>query len=244
MIPKILHLCWLSGDPFPEKIQKCVDSWKRILPDYEIYLWDRNRFNVDDIPWVKEAYSVKKYAFAADYIRCYALYTYGGIYLDSDVEVLKRFDDLMGNKYFMCFENSEGAIEAATIGAEKGFDLFEKMLEYYRDRHFITEQGSFDTTTIPDTMGNIITKYYKVKPIETPNDFDESVGTLCVYPKDFFSPMVDEELLFLTKRTYSIHHYAGSWQSPLYRKLRLLVLKMLGVKMKQRLGVIWRKYIG
>lgn len=242
MIPKIIHLCWLSGDPFPDKIQKCVDSWKRILPDYEICLWDKNRFKLDDVPWVKEAYSAKKYAFAADYIRCYALYTYGGVYLDSDVEVLKRFDDLMEKPYFMCFENSEGAIEAATIGAEKGHGLFEKMLDYYRDRHFINRQGSYDTTTIPDIMGDIISRQYKIKPIESPDEFDESAETLCVYPKDYFSPMVDEELLFLTKRTYSIHHYAGSWQSPLYRKFRLFVLKLLGSKTKQTLGKFWRRY--
>ena len=82
MIPKRIHLCWLSGDPYPQKIQKCIDSWKVHLPDYEIMLWDLKRFDIAQVPWVEQAFRVKKYAFAADYIRLYALYNYGGIYLD------------------------------------------------------------------------------------------------------------------------------------------------------------------
>ena len=87
MIPKQIHLCWLSGDPYPAKIEKCLASWKKHLPDYEVVLWDTERFDLESVPWVKQAFEAKKYAFAADYIRFYALYNYGGIYLDSDVEV-------------------------------------------------------------------------------------------------------------------------------------------------------------
>ena len=101
MIPKIIHLCWLSGDPYPEKIQKCLASWKKHLPDYEIMLWDTNRFDVNSTAWTKEAFEAHKYAFVADYIRFYAVYHYGGIYLDSDVEVLKSFDDLLDKPYFV-----------------------------------------------------------------------------------------------------------------------------------------------
>ena len=85
MIPKIIHWCWLSGDPYPPKIQACLDTWKKVLPDYEIILWDTNRFDVNSTPWTKQAFEVKKYPFVADYIRLYAIYNYGGIYLDSDV---------------------------------------------------------------------------------------------------------------------------------------------------------------
>lgn len=116
MIPKRIHLCWLSGDPYPQKIQKCIDSWKVHLPDYEIMLWDLKRFDIAQVPWVEQAFRVKKYAFAADYIRLYALYNYGGIYLDSDVEVLKSFDPLLDLPYFVGAENA-GTIEAAIIGA-------------------------------------------------------------------------------------------------------------------------------
>lgn len=118
MIPKIIHYCWMSGDSYPSNIQKCINSWHKYLPDYEIWLWDSNRFDIESSMWVKEAYEMKKYAFCADYIRLYALYNYGGIYLDSDVEVLKSYNELLDLPYFMGLE-SKGIIEAATIGAEK-----------------------------------------------------------------------------------------------------------------------------
>lgn len=95
MIPKRIHLCWLSGDPYPQKIQKCIDSWKIHLPDYEIMLWDLKRFDIAQVPWVEQAFQGQEVCFCRDYIRLYALYNYGGIYLDSDVEVLKSFDPLL-----------------------------------------------------------------------------------------------------------------------------------------------------
>ena len=110
MIPKIIHLCWLSGDPYPRKIQDCLDSWKKHLPSYEIILWDTKRFNIHEVPWVEQAFNTKKYAFAADYIRLYALYHHGGIYLDSDVEILKSLDNFLELPYFVGAETS-GTIE-------------------------------------------------------------------------------------------------------------------------------------
>ena len=98
MIPRKIHFCWLSNDDFPPLIQHCLNTWKDVLPEYEIILWDTKRFNVNSISWVKEAYDAKKYAFAADYIRLYAVYTEGGVYLDSDVEVIKSFNDLLQYK--------------------------------------------------------------------------------------------------------------------------------------------------
>ena len=115
MIPKQIHLCWLSGDPYPAKIEKCLASWKKFLPDYEVVLWDTKRFDLDAVPWVKQAFEAKKYAFAADSIRFYALYNYGGIYLDSDVEVLRSFDPLLDLPYFAGAETA-GTIEAAVLG--------------------------------------------------------------------------------------------------------------------------------
>ena len=148
MIPKRIHLCWLSGDPYPQKIQKCIDSWKVHLPDYEIMLWDLKRFDIAQVPWVEQAFRVKKYAFAADYIRLYALYNYGGIYLDSDVEVLKSFDPLLDLPYFVGAENA-GTIEAAIIGAEKGCDWIKACLDYYKGRNFIQENGQMDIRNHP-----------------------------------------------------------------------------------------------
>ena len=120
MIPKIIHLCWLSNENYPTKIKQCIKSWEKYLPEYKIMLWDTKRFNLEESIWVKQAFEKKKYAFAADYIRFYALYNYGGIYLDSDVEILKSFDNLLQYPYFMGAEKA-GTIEAAS-GKRNGMD--------------------------------------------------------------------------------------------------------------------------
>ena len=119
MIPKVIHFCWLSGDPYPPLIAKCIESWKINLPDYQIILWDTKKIDVTSNVWLEQAYKCRKYAFAADYIRFYALYNYGGIYLDADVEVIKSFDDLLSLQQFIG-EDASGDIEAAVMGAEKG----------------------------------------------------------------------------------------------------------------------------
>ena len=130
MIPKIIHLCWLSGDPYPTDIQLCLDSWKKHLPDYEIWLWDTKRFDIDSTRWTRQAFDAKKYAFAADYIRLYALYNYGGIYLDSDVLVYKSLDPLLSLPYFVGHDQA-GCFEAAVIGCEPGCQWIKDILDSY-----------------------------------------------------------------------------------------------------------------
>lgn len=216
MIPKIIHFCWLSGDPYPNKIQRCIDSWKKYLPDYQIWLWDFNRFDINSSIWVREAFEHKKYAFAADYIRFYALYHYGGIYLDSDVEVIKSYDDLLHLPYFLGYEYS-GCIEAATMGAEKGNPLFKMMLDYYENRHFIKENGEEDIIIVPQIFMDIINKSnYSYKTITEISDFQHNKEILCIFTNDFFSPIVTEGYRYTlkcTNNTYSIHHFVSAWVS-------------------------------
>lgn len=250
MIPKIIHLCWLSGDAFPNKIAKCIDSWKRIMPDYEIVLWDTKRFDLNQSLWVKQAFEKKKYAFAADYIRFYALYTMGGIYLDSDVEVLKRFDDFLDLPYFIGAEKA-GTPEAAIIGAEKGCDWIKKCLDYYEGRNFIKEDGSLDIRKLPEIMDEQI---IKLKPIRVLNlnesrnirqlDFQKEV---LVLNDAYFSPKVfDSREVELTPNTYAIHHYQNSWFSPkakAYYRLRAFTIKLFGyqfVRKSERLLMPWK----
>ena len=140
MIPKKIHFCWLSGDEFPPLIQYCINTWNKVLPDYEIILWDTNRFDINSVAWVKEAFEAKKYAFAADYIRLYAVYTEGGIYLDSDVEMIKSFNDLLPNKAFIGFEAATEAVEAAIFGGEPGIEWCRKAMEFYHDKHFSMDE--------------------------------------------------------------------------------------------------------
>ena len=220
-IPKIIHFCWLSKDPYPELVQRCIQSWKEKLPDYELMLWDMNRFDIHSVPWVEQACSVKKWAFAADYIRLYALYNYGGIYLDSDVEVLKSFDDLLGRPYFFGKEHTpdrienQNSIEAATMGCEPGNEFIGKCLDYYKDRKFIDKDG-FNMTTSPTILARVSANF----------------KTLDVLPMDYFSPKNTRTLaLEITENTYSIHHFNGSWHSLAQQKhvaLRTKLCKMFG----------------
>lgn len=228
MIPKVIHYCWLSNDPLPKKIQFCIDSWAKKIPDYEIVLWDFNRFPKDRSTWVSEAFDAKKYAFAADYIRFYALYNYGGIYLDSDVEVLKNFDEFLNRPYMLGSESYSGNIEATVIGAEKGFAPFKKMLDYYEGRHFVNPDGSLNNTPVPQLMDKILGKEYKFVNIENSDEFRNNPDELCILPNDYFSPV---HLLTMklekTPRTVAIHHFAGSWESKSY-KFRKKMQKLLG----------------
>lgn len=235
MIPKILHLCWLSGNPYPTKIAKCIASWKKYLPDYEIMIWDTKRFNLEDSLWVKQAFENKKYAFAADYIRFYALYHHGGIYLDSDVEVLKSFDDLLHLPYFMGAEKA-GTIEAAILGAEKGERWVKDCLDYYTNRPFIKQDGSMDIRKLPEIMVEEIQKKMPMHYLSDTNlkeieklDFKKEV---IVMPDEYFSPKVfDSREVLITPNTYTIHHYQNSWFSPkakLYYRTRTLLIRIFG----------------
>ncbi len=238
MIPKIIHLCWLSGDPYPAKIEKCIKSWKEYLPDYEIILWDTKRFQLEKSNWVKQAFEKKKYAFAADYIRFYALYNYGGIYLDSDVEVLKSFNDLLDLPYFMGAEKA-GTIEAAILGAEKHCSWIKDCLNYYENRNFITEDGSMDIRKLPEIMVEEIQKKMKIhnltlKEIEKISSFDFN-NQIFVFPDEYFSPKVfDSRKVLITQNTYTIHHYQNSWFSPkakIYYRARTLAIRLLSYKL-------------
>lgn len=227
MIPKIIHYCWLSNDAYPEKIKVCIDSWKKNLPDYEFILWDKSKFDINSHLWVKQAYEVGKYAFAADYIRLYALYNYGGIYLDSDVEVLKSFNPLLNQPYFFCTEDATKlCIEAATIGAEPHNEYIGRCLSYYQDRMFIVN-GVMDMLPLPQIMSSYVDKY---KIIEKESDFCANLEELQIYTKEYFSPKDGNtgNPSYLTNKTYSIHHYAGSWVSNSYKFKQFLLYKILG----------------
>lgn len=235
-IPKTVHYCWLSSDPYPELVQHCMQSWKEKLPDYEFMLWDMNRFDVHSVSWVEQACAAKKWAFAADYIRLYALYNYGGIYLDSDVEVLKSFDDLLDRPYFFGREHTpdrienQNSIEAATMGAEKELPFLKKVMEFYEGRHFVDENGTLDTTTLP----TVLARKLKGENLE-------------ILPMDYFSPKNTRTLeLQITKNTYSIHHFNGSWHSSAQQKhvaLRTRLCKAFGERLGEMLATIGAVFI-
>lgn len=194
MIPKILHYCWLSGDPYPPLVQRCISSWSEKLPGYELMLWDRSRIDITGACWLKEAYENRKYAFAADYIRFYALYHYGGIYLDSDVEVLKSFDPMLDKDYIIG-EEAGGDIEAAVIGSVKNAVWVKECLDYYTNRHFVIGKDKFDMRPVPLLVGKVVKQH-----------------NLAVYPYTFYSPKnYILETIDIAEETFCIHHFDGKW---------------------------------
>ena len=217
MIPKIIHLCWLSGDPYPQKIQYCIDTWKKYCPDYEIMLWDTKRFDVNSMPWTKQAFEAKKYAFAADYIRLYAIYNYGGIYLDSDVEVLKSFDDVLDLPYFVCQEVDSKSLELAAFGAEKGMPWVKTAMEWYHNRSFIQSNGSMHVEVQPRIMNRLLRKKYQLTIVSKKEEVAIDYKRIFILPSDWFNahPIIGDTKCpeyMITENTHSIHHYAGQWR--------------------------------
>ncbi|MDY3745756.1 MAG: capsular polysaccharide synthesis protein [Lachnospiraceae bacterium] len=194
-----MHYCWLSGEPFPELIQNCINSWKEHLTDYEFVLWDTKKFDVNSCPYVKQAFDVKKYAFASDYIRLYALYNYGGIYLDSDIQVFKNFDDLLNQKGFLGFE-SEDTLAGWILASEKGNPLFKEFLDYYNDRNFVFPDGHFDLTP----NGNPITEICVRKGLKLDNTL-QKFENVTIYPRTYFCPVIPNSD---AEECYSVHTYA------------------------------------
>lgn len=204
MIPKIIHYCWLSNDPYPDKIQMCIESWKKVMPDYELKLWNTENFDIDNsIPYVKEAFANRKWAFVTDYIRMYALYTEGGIYLDSDVKVLKRFDGFLNNKFFTSMEyhpfmverdcslndlDKDGnrivdkyisgiELQAAVMGAEKGCGYVKDVLEWYEDKHFVKTDGTLGLDVIAPQIYARIAEGYGLKY----KDIDQKIKRMVLW---------------------------------------------------------------
>lgn len=210
MIPKIIHLCWLSGDPYPEKIQGCLDTWKEHLSDYEIWLWDTNRFDINSTSWTRQAFEEKKYAFAADYIRLYALYNFGGIYLDSDVIVYKSFDELLSLPYFIGHDQI-GGFEAAVIGAEKGCQWIKDVLDTYNGKDFVKEDGSLDMMELPVRFHHVLVeKGYRFHRLHKIEMYHEEDRLLNVFDGDFFNSRNAVEVR-QTKKSFCAHNYSGSW---------------------------------
>jgi mannosyltransferase OCH1-like enzyme len=201
MIPKTIHYCWLSGDAVPEILQRHMKSWREKLPDYEFVLWNFDRFDINSSLWVKQAFEARKYAIAADVIRLFAIYQYGGIYLDMDVEIIKPFDDLLESGIMLAYENNKNKnIEAGCFGAEKGHPFIKNCYDYFSGREFsakVIDEGY--------TLPRVMKKIYVGN-----SDFH----SLPVYPEDYFTAKKFRTgIIKKTKNTYAVHHFAGSWFS-------------------------------
>ena len=209
MIPKIIHLCWISGDIYPPLVQRCIESWAKHLPDYKIMVWDRDKAYAINQRWVTQAIENRKYAFAADYIRLHALYHFGGIYLDADVEVVKPFGSLLHHKMFIGLDYN-GYFEPAIIGAEPHHQWLGQLLDDYKNRPFVLPDGNCDMRPLPDIFGESGLKHFNFSPSEEIQQI--SGGAITIYPYDYFSPKSEYfKPVRITNNTYTIHHFEGSW---------------------------------
>lgn len=205
-IPKIIHYCWFGNREIPKFESKCIKTWRNLLPDYEFVLWNEDNFDVRSNEWVRKAYEEKKYAFVADYVRLYALIKYGGIYLDTDVKMLKSFDNLLHLDGFMCFEDLAGELIATcVIGMKKGHEFLEELLEYYN--------RDFDADDIVNNFKSnalMFTEKLKSHGLQL-NGQKQIVKEISIFPRTYFCPMDYFSNWDKTEDTYCIHLFSGSW---------------------------------
>ncbi|MCI6552755.1 MAG: glycosyl transferase [Lachnospiraceae bacterium] len=205
MIPKIIHYCWFGKGPMPELAERCLQSWEDILKGYKIIRWDEENFNVNICDYVREAYEAKKYAFVTDYVRLYAMYYYGGIYMDTDVEVLQPLDSFLDNRAFSGFEN-EINIPTGIMACEKGYSCFGELLNEYADKHFLNEDGTYDLTTNVE----LITNYYLKRGLVQNNE-RQIVDGFLLMPSLTFCPPPEDIIPGNRDHIVTIHHKNGSW---------------------------------
>lgn len=210
MIPKIIHYCWFGKGQMPKLVLKCIESWNKYLPNYEMHLWNEDNFDIASAPqYVQEAYAAKKYAFVSDYVRLWALEREGGVYLDTDVEVLRSFDPLLGDTAFIGLEESLALLPGTCVmGCEAHCQWIKDMLSTYEDAKFLKEDGSMDLTTNVQRLGAKMVKGGLLH--ERKIQYLPQWG-LRVYAHDYFSPITSTRVMRKSKNTYCIHRFAGSW---------------------------------
>ena len=213
MIPKKIHYCWFGRGEKPELAQKCIESWRKWCPDYEIVEWNEDNFDVHSNAYVQEAYEARKFAFVSDYVRLYALYTVGGIYMDTDVMLLKSFDPYLQHEMFFGFE-SKKYVSTGMMASEKGRPLIAQLLSYYDTVSFINKDGTYNLQTNVESITPVLVE----KGLVLNGEYQELNGA-AFYPQNIFSPAHNllENSAYMAD-TVTIHYFAGSWKSERMRK--------------------------
>lgn len=220
MIPKIIHYCWFGENPLPTNLKKYVDGWRNKLPDYEIKEWNEQNFDVNISLFSKQAYENKKWAFVSDYVRLFVLYKYGGVYFDTDMEIIKDISPLTHHQMLLGYEAS-GCLQAGVIGAEKESKYTKILLDYYDSHAFINEDNTFDIEAIGKKIEKILKEHFYFAEQKEPFLLDENI---LVCPSRYFCPDLIMEVNHLNN--YTIHHGEGSWLSAskkLKQKIFLLI---------------------
>lgn len=231
MIPKIIHYCWFGGKPLPKLAQICIESWRKYLPEYEIREWNESNFDINSHPFTAEAYTARKFAFVTDYVRLFVLRNEGGIYMDTDVEVLQPLDKFLHHPAFSGFEPG-GQVPTGIMASEKNGEWVTWQLEQYENKHFSENE---ETNTM------LITRVMSERGFKLNNKYQEFENIFVAYPSDFFCPLVSAgHKLHLTANTHCIHHFAGSWL-PHHVKIRTKLMRMLPEWLSDRLHATMRK---
>lgn len=233
MIPKIIHYCWFGGSSLPKSAEKCIASWKKHFPDYTIKRWDETNYDVNIIHYTRDAYAAKKYAFVSDYARLDILNREGGIYFDTDVEVIRSFKDILKKGQFMGFETVAPGMPVMVapglgMAMEGGNRVIGNMLDYYKHLAYESPDGQ----RFPETIVIHTTKILKKLGLSNNDKIIQEVDGISIYPPEYFCPLstIDGKLR-ITENTRSIHLYKQTWQSPFRKYGRKLILFLGGPRL-------------
>lgn len=210
MIPKIIHYCWFGGNPLNDMAQKCIESWKKYCPDYEIVEWNEKNFDIENsCAYVKEAYAAKKWAFVSDYVRLKVVFDHGGVYLDTDVEIIKPLDSLLEQGSFMGFDDLGKVATGLGFAAEAGHNVLGEMLVDYEYVQFLLPDGSYDRKACPVRNTETLVRM----GMDVTNT-DQTFSQMRFLPREYLCPIEYETgRRTITKNTYTIHHYSASWHT-------------------------------
>lgn len=240
-IPKVIHYCWFGGSPLPALAKRCIESWKKFLPEYEIKRWDESNFDVNIIPYTKQAYEAKKFAFVSDYARFWILYKYGGLYFDTDVEVIKPMAEIIAAGPFMGCENAHKrdalpvdlcVAPGLGLGATPGLNIYKELLDVYEQSSFYNSDNSLNLKTVGEYTSELLYKKGLINVAEI-----QEVAGLNIYPKDYFCPLNWFNNLTITKNTVSIHYYSASWVSK-PKKLKERLKLFLGPYVSEKISIL------
>lgn len=240
MIPKKIHYCWFGGNPKPKIAEKCIKSWRKYCPDYEIVEWNEKTYDLTSAPlYVRQAYDAKKWAFVTDYVRLKVVYDHGGVYMDTDVELKKNLDPFLEYGAYFGFEEDEFVATGLGFGAEKNFSILKEMMEDYLNNPFVREDGSYDTEPCPHKNTRVLCRHGLA--LDGTKQLLE--GNVLILPEEYLCPISYGDLKKkFSDNTVSIHWFTGSWQSTqaktwMVRKRRLS--RFIGSRRAETILGIW-----
>lgn len=223
MLPKMIHYCWFGGNEKPELAKKCIASWMKHCPEFELREWNEDNFSLDDCPqYVRDAYAAKKYAYVTDYVRLCVLHRHGGFYMDTDVELIRKLDGLLEDTGIIGFENHQFVNSGQMLAAEAGHPVLREMMDRYEKIEFYKADGSMYLLGCPHVNTEVLVRHGLVR-----NGQEQKVAGFHIYPADWFNPLDSATgELIKTANTVSIHWYSMSWV-PLWKRIRVKVLRRI-----------------